>query len=70
MARYQNIFIEVTDRLKEYIIDESDDITLDRLKLALKLSEHLKDVESVEDLTSLFSFNLSKVNLLLEKRNG
>ncbi|WP_289293348.1 MULTISPECIES: hypothetical protein [Bacteroides] len=61
---------EIEENQSEYIIDESDDITLDRLKLALKLSEHLKDVESVEDLTSLFSFNLSKVNLLLEKRNG
>lgn len=41
----------------EYIVDENERPSIDKTKLALKLAENIKDVKTLNDLSSLFSFN-------------
>lgn len=55
---------------KEYVVYELETPSDNQLEIALTLSERIKSVDSIEDLSSLFSFNQKTTNLLLERNNG
>lgn len=47
----------IEEHPNDYIIEENEEISTDTALLALNLAKHIKDVNSIEDLSSLFSFN-------------
>lgn len=60
---------EIEENSKEYVVDDFNITSKEIVELALRLSEHIKSVNSVDDLSSLFSFDVNKVNsLMLENK--
>lgn len=55
---------------KEYIVDESITPDLETVELALCLIKKIKNVDTVNDLSSLFSFNPDALDNLIHKING
>lgn len=55
---------------KEYIVDESITPDLETMELALCLIKKIKNVDTVNDLSSLFSFNPDALDNLIHKING
>ena len=55
---------------KEYIVDESITPDLETVELALCLIKKIKNVDTVNDLSSLFSFNPGALDNLIHKING
>ncbi|GHT01424.1 hypothetical protein AGMMS49525_02100 [Bacteroidia bacterium] len=51
----------------DYIVSETDEPNDNQIKMAFRLSEHIKGVNSLNDFTALFSFNAKKIEALLEK---
>lgn len=51
----------------DYIIEETGDADLSKLELALAHSKNIKGINSLEDFTSLFSFDLAKVEKFLRR---
>ncbi|MDF9829345.1 hypothetical protein [Parabacteroides sp. PF5-6] len=56
---------EIEENESEYVIDESEEPSVEKLKLAIALSDKLKNVDSVTDLSALFSFNPESLNSLV-----
>lgn len=54
----------------EYIVSESDIPSQIQLEIALKLSKYIKRINSINDFTSLFSFNYNELHKILEQNNG
>lgn len=58
----------IANREDDYIIDESESPSVNKVSLALSLSRKIKDVNSITDLSSLFSFNPNSLeNLVLKE---
>jgi hypothetical protein len=55
---------EIAKKESDYIVDESEDPSLYKVSLAIKLAKHIKDVDSINDLSSLFSFNPKSIEKL------
>jgi predicted nucleotidyltransferase component of viral defense system len=53
----------------DYVVSETDEPNDTQVKTALRLSEHIKGVDSLNDFTALFSFNPNKIEALVEKYN-
>jgi predicted nucleotidyltransferase component of viral defense system len=51
----------------DYVINESDEPDEAKIKIALKLIKHINGINSIDDFTSLFSFNPKKIETILEK---
>lgn len=58
---------EITDNESDYILENNIIPTIEDVRLAIQLSEHIKDVQSSEDISSLFSFNSIEIDKLLTK---
>ncbi len=58
---------EITDNEPDYILENNIMPTIEDVRLAIQLSEHIKDVQSSEDISSLFSFNSIEIDKLLTK---
>ncbi|MDR2816536.1 MAG: hypothetical protein LBB62_07535 [Proteiniphilum sp.] len=54
--------IEVNEN--NYIVNETEMANLHRVSLALQLSKHIMNVDSINDLSSLFSFNPNSLEQL------
>ena len=63
----QNFQQEIEDNESDYVIENNITPTIEDIRLALQLSEHIKDVQSSEDISSLFSFNSIEIDKLLTK---
>lgn len=58
-------FNEIIDKDEDnYIVSENENPDPGRVSLALKLSKRIKDVNSINDFSSLFSFNPHKIEQL------
>lgn len=55
----------IEDHEDEYIIPEDKEPTIEDIQCVLEVASDLKDVNSVEDLTSLFSFKPSSMQKCL-----
>lgn len=62
--------IEVTENESNYIVNESLSPSAEIAELALNLGLHIKDVETVNDLSALFSFNPDELNKLIKCIHG
>ncbi len=61
---------EIERNLKDYVVDNSCIPSREVAELALRLSEHIKSVSTIEDLNSLFSFDADKVNSFILENNN
>ncbi len=52
---------------EDYVVEESEIPTKERLMTALKLSKGMKDVKSSEDISTLFSFDSSETDKKLKE---
>lgn len=58
-------FNEIVDKNEDnYIVGENESAEPKRVSLALKLSKRIKDVNSINDFSSLFSFNQHEIEQL------
>lgn len=60
----------IANNENDYIVEETGIPSIGQLDLALQLSKHIKSVNSVNDLSSLFSFNPESLNSLSKNSNG
>lgn len=58
---------ELDDNESAYVVDCEETPSVQDLKLAVHLSNYIKDVKTSEDLSSLFSFNVNKIEKLLSE---
>ncbi|MDR0864297.1 MAG: hypothetical protein LBO74_05115 [Candidatus Symbiothrix sp.] len=54
----------------DYVVNEINEPNDNQIKTALRLSDYIKGINSVNDFTALFSFNPKKIEAILEKSNG
>ena len=58
---------EIEEHESDYVLENNIIPSEEDIKLAIQLSEHVKDVQSSEDLSSLFSFNSIAIDKILLK---
>lgn len=58
---------ELEKNEKNYVISESETPTKENVRIALKLTENLMDVNDSEDLASLFSFRSSELEKIIKE---
>ena len=61
---------ELDNNTQEYIVKQDGDPDFETVDIALKLAERIKDVESLDDLSSLFSFSPLALESLVEDVYG
>ena len=59
---------EIEENENEYVITTNEIPTREDLALACEISKHIKDVEDVDDLSALFSFNQESMIKELEAK--
>lgn len=69
----EEFYTTIDENADDYVIEETENPSTERLFHALELSKNIKDVNSSEDLSSLFSFdslNITDKLLEIEKNGG
>ena len=57
----------INEHMDEYVVKEDYEPDLRRLSVAIELSKSIRNINTVEDLASLFSFNINKIKALAKK---
>lgn len=61
---------ELETNPNDYIVEQNQEPDLERVKLALELSEKIKDVDTMDDLSSLFSFCPLALESIITEEHG
>lgn len=61
---------EIEDHEDDYVVSNNEEADLSDIKTALFLSQQLKDVKDVDDMSDIFSFSNRSMIKSLEENNG
>lgn len=62
-----DFYKEIEEKEDEYVVEEKESPSLERLRHAIILSQGIKDVQNSEDLSTLFSFSSEATDCELKK---
>lgn len=59
---------ELEENESEYVVEANEEPSEETMSMALSLSRHIMDINNIDDLSSLFSFNSDCVNKYIETK--